>query len=352
MSAVRPSIARMAGYTPGEQINENVVKLNTNENPYPPSPRVVAAVRAAAGERLRLYPQPCADDLRAVAAKVYGLPAEWILAGNGSDDLLTILFRTFVGAGETAVTFEPTYTLYESLAELQDGKLVYQPFADDFGIPAGFRDNGARMVILANPNSPTGTFIPRDGVRKLAAAVTNMLVVDEAYADFARENCLDLVRERPNVIVLRSFSKSYSMAGVRLGLAFARPEIITAMVKVKDSYNVDRLSAVAGAAALEDQAWMLQNTGRIKASRAALAASLAKLGLAPLPSESNFIFVRCPGLDARRIYLGLKEARVLVRYFDAPRTRDGLRITVGTEAEIAVLMENLTGIVARMRKEK
>jgi histidinol-phosphate aminotransferase len=142
------------------------------------------------------------------------------------------------------------------------------------------------------------------------------------------------------------------MAGVRLGLAFARPEIITEMVKVKDSYNVDRLSAVAGAAALEDQAWMQQNAGRIKATRAALAASLTKLGLTPLPSESNFIFARCPGLDARRIYLELKAARVLVRYFDAPRTRDGIRITVGTDAEIAVLIENLTGIVGKMRKEQ
>lgn len=351
MSFVRNKIEEMEGYVPGEQINRNVIKLNTNENPYPPSPRVCDALARYPGDELKLYPDPAADSLCREASKRYNIPADGIMAGNGSDDLLTIIFRAFLDRGDRVASFYPTYTLYETLAQLQDAELVYTDFTPSFGIPETFSDNGAKFVILANPNSPSGTLIPSEKVKELAGAVTGVLVVDEAYADFARENCMDLVRECDNIIVLRSFSKSFSLAGIRLGLAFSTPEIISQLIKVKDSYNVNRLSMRAGLEALKDYEWMRRNVSAIIETREKLIMGLEERGLDPLPSESNFVFVKCPGGQASNLYRLLKEKNILVRYFDREETKEYLRITVGTEEQVQKLLRELSDILSSVRQE-
>jgi len=351
MSFVRKNIEEMEGYAPGEQINRDVIKLNTNENPYPPSPRVCEILAAHPSDDLKLYPDPKAESLCEEASKRYTFPVEGIMAGNGSDDLLTIIFRAFLDRGDSVASFYPTYTLYETLARIQDAELVYTDFTPLFGIPETFSDASAKFVILANPNSPSGTLIPSEAVKKLAEAVTGVLVIDEAYADFARENCMDLAKELDNVIVLRSFSKSFSLAGIRLGLAFSTPEIIRQLMKVKDSYNVNRLSMQAGTEALKDYEWMRKNVSAIISTREKLINGLEDLGLDPLPSESNFVFVKCPGEQAANLYRLLKERNILVRYFDRERTREYLRITVGTEEQVQELLSEISDILSSVRQE-
>ena len=348
---LRTAIREMDGYTPGEQINTDCIKLNTNENPYPPSPRAVRILSEYQEDLLRLYPDPAADELRTAAADRYGVPAEGILAGNGSDDLLTIIFRAFLEKGDTAAAFYPTYTLYETLARIQDAEIVYTQFTPEFTIPDDFSDGGAQFVILANPNSPTGTLIPAERVRQLADSVSGVLVVDEAYADFARENCMSLVGECDNVIILRSFSKSFSLAGIRLGLAFSSSDIIEQLMKVKDSYNVNRLSMAAGTEALRDYEWMQNNAEHIIRTRGKLIRGLDEIGLDPVPSESNFVFVKCPRSRASHLYRLLKQRNILVRYFDRDRTRDYLRITVGTEGQTDKLLSALSSILSTVRQE-
>jgi len=343
MNLFRPHIRAMQGYEPGEQPREaGFIKLNTNENPYPPSPRVIEAVRREAGERLRLYPDPLATPVREAAARLYGVPPEGILVGNGSDDLLTLVCRSFVDPGETIAFPLPTYTLYRTLAEIQGARVEAVAFPEDFSLPPRLAEVPAKVVFLANPNSPSGTLVPPEAVERFARKHPGVVVVDEAYVDFARSHCLSLAGALPNVIVLRTFSKSFSLCGVRCGLAFADPEVIAGMAKVKDSYNVNRLAVVAAVAALEDIEHMRANVRRIVATRERLRAALEDLGFSCYPSEANFVLARAPeGQHARALYERLKRRRILVRYFDRPRLRDCLRITVGTDAEVDALLEAL-----------
>jgi len=349
MSYFRPDIDAMAGYTPGEQPQGGgYVKLNTNENPYPPSPRVLEAVRSWTTEALRLYPDPMAGAVRDKAAEVYGLRPENVLVGNGSDDLLTIIMRCFADRGDPIAYPMPTYTLYRTLAQIQGTRPVEVAFADDYSLPDGLRGIEAKIVFLANPNSPSATLVAADEVASLAASLRGVLVVDEAYVDFAEGDCLDLVRGHPNVIVLRTFSKSFSMCGLRVGLALASADLIAGMVKVKDSYNVNRLAAVAAAAALDDLDHMRANAERIKATRERLTRALEEMGVFVLPSQANFILACIPAASerpsARDLYRQLKQRRILVRYFDQPRLDDCLRITVGSDEEIDVFLERLREI--------
>lgn len=338
----RPVVAAMAGYVPGEQPQDRrYIKLNTNENPYPPSPRVVAAIRAAVNDDLRLYPDPLANMLRDRAAAVYGLQREHILVGNGSDELLSMILRACIGAGDRVVFPYPTYSLYDTLVTLQEGQLVHVPYSDDFSLPAGLAEAQGRVTFVCHPNSPSGTPVAIELIRGLARTVPGLLVVDEAYADFAETTALALVREFGNVIVLRTFSKSFSLAGMRIGLAFGAPDLITELLKVKDSYNVSRLGIVAATAALEDYAWMQANVARIRRTRSDLIQGLGKRGFSVLPSQSNFVLARRPGQDQERTYLGLKSKGILVRYFPTPELRDALRISVGTDEEIAALLRAL-----------
>jgi histidinol-phosphate aminotransferase len=344
----QPHIERMAGYAPGEQPQGGgFIKLNTNENPYPPSPRVAEAIREAVGERLRRYPDPMAAEFCAAAARLHAVAPGMILAGNGSDDLLTIITRAFVGPGDRVLCPSPSYILYRTLVELQNGQEVQVAYSPDWRLnPAAETIAGARLAFLANPNSPSGTALGPDEVGALAARLDCPLVVDEAYVNFAATDCAGLVATHPNVIVLRTFSKGYSLAGLRLGYLIARPEIVAGLIKVKDSYNCDTLSLIGAAAALADQAHLAETRGRIITTRHRLTAALRALGYHVPDSQANFVWCT-GGPPALGIYQALKTRRILVRLMRYPGHPDGLRITVGTDSEIDQLLENLQTLVPR-----
>ena len=345
---LRPNIAAMGAYFPGEQPRDDgTIKLNTNENPYPPSPRVLAALKKATNRSLRLYPGPLSDSLRSVAASVYGVRQENIIAGNGSDEILSILTRCFVGPNDRVAFPTPTYSLYDTLIAIQDGERAAVSYPQDYSLPETLAAQKAAVTFVCNPNSPSGTLAPLTEIEKLARAVSGILVVDEAYVDFAETegaSSLPLIRAYPNLVVLRTFSKSFSLAGMRIGLAFASDEIISGMMKVKDSYNLNRLSMVAAAAALADLPWIGRNVRRIQRSRKTLTAGLKALGYQVYPSQANFVLARKMGQNLRGIYDTLKGKKILVRYFDAPGLQDCLRITVGGSREIHCLLTEMTSI--------
>jgi histidinol-phosphate aminotransferase len=350
----RPNIAAMAGYVPGEQPRETgVLKLNANENPYPPSPKVVKALRAAATESLRLYPEAASDTLRAVAARVYGVGRDHIIAGNGSDELLTILMRCFVGDGDRVAYPMPTYSLYDILVDIQGGVRAPVDYAVDFSIPPALARQRAALTFLCNPNAPSGTLVSRSDVVRLARSVQGILVVDEAYIDFAStadETAIPLVRTLPNLVVLRTFSKSFSLAGVRVGLGFASRDIIAGMMKVKDSYNLNRLSAAAATAALRDLPWMRRHVRLIQRSRAVLTAALRAMAFDVYDSQTNFVLARRANTDMKRVHQALKRQRILIRHFDVPGLSDCLRFTVGTPGETAAVIAALRRILATPRR--
>lgn len=350
---LRKNVAAIEGYVPGEQPkNGGFIKLNTNENPYPPSPRVLTALRRAADRSLRLYPEPLSDSLRSLAAANFGLGAENTLAGNGSDELLSIVVRCFVGAGDRVVYPVPTYTLYDTLIAIQEGEKAPLDYPPDFSLPEALYREKAALTFLCNPNSPSGTLVPVTDIERLAGSVSGILVVDEAYIDFAEgegASSIPLVRDFSNVIVLRSFSKSFSLAGMRIGLAFAAQEIIAGMMKVKDSYNLSRLSLVAALAALEDRPWMARNVAKIQRSRRKLSRRLKRMGFQVYPSQANFVMARREGENLSGLYEELKRRRILVRYFDLPGLQDSLRITVGTPKEVEALLAEIESIQAATR---
>jgi histidinol-phosphate aminotransferase len=332
----------MVGYVPGEQPQDSgFIKLNTNENPYPPSPHVLEALAKALTERLRLYPDPMSTKFRHRAAALHGVRPEMILAGNGSDDLLTIITRAFVGPGDLAAYPEPSYLLYCTLIRLQDGREHVVPFRSDWTLaPSCFAQPGLKLAYLANPNSPSGTALPRRQVAELARSLPCPLVVDEAYADFAEEECTDLVAKHPNVIVTRSFSKGYSLAGIRLGYLVARARIIKQLIKVKDSYNCDALSIAAGIAALEDQRYLARTRSKIVATRGRLTAALRSLGYTVPDSQANFVWVT-GGPPALATFNRLRNAGILVRLMSYKGYPKGLRISIGKDEEIDRLLQVL-----------
>ncbi|MBL8864206.1 MAG: histidinol-phosphate transaminase [Gemmataceae bacterium] len=347
MNGIRSNIRAMAGYVPGEQLNApDIVKLNTNENPYPPSPRVFEALRAAlTGDKLRKYPQPAGDDFRKAAGRVLGVDPDSILIGNGSDDILTILTRAFVPEGGLIASPTPSYILYKSLAEIQNAKFQMVPFTDDWTLPHPWPVTGAHLTFLPNPNSPSGTCLRLPALERFADAIDGPLVLDEAYADFAEWNGLPLAKELPNVIVTRSFSKSYSLAGIRFGFAVADPAIVRELLKVKDSYNCDVLALAAATAAIEDQHYFADVRSRILATRGRMHAELSKLGFRVTSSQANFLWCRRADKPVKPIYEALKAKNVLVRYMNYAGYGDGLRISVGTDAEIDKLLAELRKIV-------
>jgi len=340
---VRRNIARMQGYVPGEQPQEaGFIKLNTNENPYPPSPTVRRALLAEANASLRLYPDPDATKLRRQAALTYGFDPSQVIAGNGSDDLLAMVARAFIGEEDTLCHPTPTYTLYDTLVKIQGGKVAGIPYPEDYSLPARLAARRAKVTIVATPNSPSGTSIPMAALADLADRLAGILVIDEAYADFAEETALSLAREKENVIVLRTLSKSFSLAGMRVGLGFGPPAILAGMNKVRDSYNLGRSGQAAGEAALKDIGWMEKNVAKIRKTRAILLSALPPLEFSPFPSQSNFVLAkRSRGRSAKPVYEALKRKKILVRYFDTPRLSGCLRITVGTDDEITALLAAL-----------
>jgi histidinol-phosphate aminotransferase len=341
MTYARSAIARIAGYVPGEQPQgKPLIKLNTNENPYPPSAKVIAAAREFDFARLRLYPEPSARIVREAAADLYGFTPEHVVCGNGSDDLLTIALRTFVDQGGKLAFTTPSYSLYPVLADLQGATCQPVELDSDFNLPANAAElaGDAPLFILARPNAPTGTNTPKDGVRKLCRQFPGVVWIDEAYVDFSDDNCLDLAREFPNVVVSRTLSKSYSLAGLRLGLAIANPDLILEMNKVRDSYNVDMLTQVIGAAALRDSEAMRANASRIVATRAWLAAELTRLGAEVLPSAANFLFAK-PLRPAADVFADLRARGFLVRYFNLPRISEYIRITIGRQTDMEAFVK-------------
>jgi histidinol-phosphate aminotransferase len=336
----------MAPYVPGEQPTpgERVIKLNTNENPFPPSPRVLAAIRGIDPELLRRYPSPKADLFRATAARVHGVAPDMILAGNGSDEILAIAVRTFLGPGDTLAYPDPTYSLYPVLAASCENRVVTVPWEPDWQLPiAGLLTSGARAVFFANPNAPTGTLVKAARVRELALAFEGLVLVDEAYVDFADENCVALVRELPNVMVCRTFSKGYALAGLRFGYAIAAAPLVAEMTKVKDSYNCDAISILAATAALEDQDYARGTWQAVRAERSRLATELGRRGFYVIPSQTNFLLCTCPGGKAAELYRALKAKGILVRHFDKPGLADKLRITIGTTEQNDALLGALPG---------
>lgn len=343
------NIASMHGYVPGEQINDaGVIKLNSNENSYPPSPKVMAALRAITDASLRRYPEPASDTLRGTAARVYGVDPAQIIAGNGSDELLSMIMRCFVAPGDRVAYATPTYSLYETLIEIQGATTAAVPYGHSFSIPPALARQRAAVTFICNPNAPSGTLVSPRAIARLARAVSGILVVDEAYIDFASTDaasCIPMIARHDNVIVLRTFSKSFSLAGLRIGLAFAAKDLIAGMMKVKDSYNLNRASAAAATAALQDLAWMRRNVRRIQRSRAVLSRALTRLGFEVYPSETNFVLARRATTDMKRLKQALKARRILIRHFDVPGLDDCLRISVGTPEEtravVAALREAL-----------
>jgi histidinol-phosphate aminotransferase len=344
----RPNIAAMTGYVPGEQPQgTSYLKLNTNENPYPPSPKVKAALKNAVNGSLRLYPEPLSDSLRTAAASAYGVEPANIIAGNGSDELLSMLLRCFVAPGDRVAFPQPTYSLYDTLIEIQDGVRAAIDFPPDFSLPAPLAEQKAALTFLCNPNAPSGTLVSLTEIEKLARSVSGILVVDEAYVDFAESegaSSIPLIRRLDNLVVLRTFSKSFSLAGMRIGLAFAPEEIIAGMMKVKDSYNLNRLSLAAATAALQDLPWMTRNARRIQKSRRKLSSALRRMGFEVYPSHANFILARQQGQSLKPVYEELKRRQILVRYFDVPGLQDCLRITIGTPKEIQILIDQMAAM--------
>jgi histidinol-phosphate aminotransferase len=347
---LRPAIRAMAGYAPGEQPRDgDFIKLNTNESPYPPSPRVFAAVREAlTGDRLRKYPDPTGAHFRQTAARVLGVDPDGILIGNGSDDVLTILTRAFVPEGGLIVSLTPSYLLYASLAQIQGARYQAVRFTDDWRLPEPWPIERADLTFLTNPNSPSGTSVSKAEIEKVRERLRGPLVVDEAYVDFADENALDLVRRGgrgTNVLVTRSLSKSYSLAGIRFGFAVADPALVRELNKVKDSYNCDVLSLVAAAAALEDQDYLRATRDQILATRERMTQALTGLGFTVCPSRANFVWCQRTDRSVKPIYEELKRRHLLVRYIAYEGYGDGLRISVGTDAEIDRLLEELRTIL-------
>ncbi|MBA4187527.1 MAG: histidinol-phosphate transaminase [Planctomycetaceae bacterium] len=345
--SVRPNVLAMKGYAPGEQLNDpDIVKLNTNENPYPPSPWVFEAIQAAlTSNKLRKYPQPLGDDFRRAAGTVLGVDPDCILIGNGSDDILTILTRAFVPEGGLIASPTPSYILYKSLAEIQGARFETVRFSGDWHLPTEKWPIGTNLNFLPNPNSPSGTVLSLTEVERLANELaTSPLVLDEAYADYAEWNGLELLPRLPNLIVSRTLSKSYSLAGIRFGYAVARPEIIRELLKVKDSYNCDVLSLAAATAAIQDQEYFQSVRAKIIATRERMVPALTQLGFDVTPSHANFLWCRRSDRPVKPIYEELKRRKILVRYMNYDGY-DGLRISVGSDSEIDKLLSELRAIL-------
>jgi len=340
MSLIRRQVERMSAYVPGEQPKvAGLTKLNTNENPYPPSPKVLDALRAAIDGKLRLYPDPTSSGLRAKLGKIHGIDAGQIIIGNGCDDILNLCVRAFCGECEKLAFFWPSYSLYPVLANIQGATQVELPLDEDFQIKAHpsllAKLAGVKLVFITQPNAPSGVWLQRVELQRVIEETQGVVVIDEAYVDFASENCLDLVSEYENVIVARTFSKAFSFAGMRVGWAAGSGALIGALNKVKDSYNVSRLSQLGAEATLDEWVYFQQNVKKICATRDRTVSALAKFEFFVYPSQTNFVFARPPApLTAKQWFDGLRARNILVRWWDADRIRDFARVSIGTDEEM------------------
>ncbi len=351
MGYFRKNIDKVKGYEPGFQPKEtDILKLNTNENPYPPTPAVMKVLAEISTEQLRRYPDPVGNEFRQAAAEVNDVQPENIICCNGGDDLLTIAFRAFCDENRPVAYPVPTYSLYPVLARLQNCKAVEVPFDDEFNLPAKLASTNASLTIVCNPNAPNGSFISIDELASLADELSGILLIDEAYVDFAEVNCTGLVKELDNVIILRSMSKGYSLAGIRFGYAIAQPDLIAGLMKVKDSYNVDAVAIVVATAAIKDQKYFSETTEKVKKARGLLVAQLRDLEFEVPESYANFVLAQSKNCKAGKIYDKLLQRRIYVRYFNLPGLDDKLRITVGTNEQNEKLISALKEILSERRR--
>ncbi len=343
MNYFRPAIAAMPGYTPGEQPKPGtpIIKLNTNENPYPPSPKAIEVLRNLNSEWLRRYPDPYSRDFCHAVSEALDVPVDWIIVTNGSDDLLNILIRACAEGKKRKVVYPmPTYVLYRTLASLQAAEVVEVDYPQDYQLPIDelVAAEGA-VTLIATPNSPSGHLVPLDDLRNLASRISGILAIDEAYVDFADYCALSLVQEFDNVIILRTLSKGYSLAGLRLGFGIANPKLISGLFKVKDSYSVDAVAILVGAAAMKDRDYKNACAEKVKRSRDKLAIDLRQIGFKVRDSQGNFLLVTPPDNKAAAIYQSLKEQNILIRYFNSPGLDDKIRISIGTESQNQKLLQ-------------
>ena len=360
---IRPLVHGLHAYVPGEQPKiRGLVKLNTNENPYPPSPKVLRAVKNAVDGRLRLYPNPTAEILRAKLAKLHGCAAENILVGNGSDEVLALAVRAFTEPSPKSKIqnpksvvqyFTPSYSLYPVLADIHGAAKIVVPLNADFSLPSVAKLRAekqwcfeAALTLVTTPNAPSGRGYKTSELEKLCRAQKGVVILDEAYVDFANENALKLALKFPHVLVARTFSKAYSLCFQRVGYFIGSAELIAALDKIRDSYNVNGLGQIAAAATLDDLNYYRANFKKIIATRDWLARELTKCGFRVLPSATNFILVRPPLFPASAWLEKLRGKKILVRWFSAPPMKDYLRITIGTAAEARKLVQAVREIQA------
>ena len=353
---IRPLVHDLHAYVPGEQPKiKGLIKLNTNENPYPPSPRVLRTVKAAVDGRLRLYPNPSAERLREKLAKLHRCKPENIIVGNGSDEVLALAVRGFVEpvssfkfqvSRATVQYFTPSYSLYPVLAETHGAKTNGIPLNPDFSLPSlaelkrgGKWDFDAALTLVTTPNAPSGRGYSTRELEALCKAQRGVIVLDEAYVDFARENAMKLALKHPHVLVARTFSKAYSLCFQRVGYFVGHAELIAALHKMRDSYNVNGLGQIAAEATLDDLAHYRANFKKIIATREKLSRDLTKLGFRVLPSQTNFVLAKPPLFPAKTWLQKLRDRKILVRWFSAPEVSDYLRITIGTAAEADALVK-------------
>jgi histidinol-phosphate aminotransferase len=346
MGYFRENIEKAKGYEPGFQpAQTNVIKLNTNENPYPPSPLVLKALSEITAEKIRRYPDPLGNAFRQAAAEVNGIAPDYIMCCNGGDELLKMAFQAFCDENRPVAYPVPTYSLYPVLAKLQNCRAIEIPFDNEFNLPPKLASSGAPLTIVCNPNAPTGSFINVDELASLANELNGVLLIDEAYVDFAEKNCIALVKDFDNVIILRSMSKGYSLAGIRFGYAIAQPDLITGLIKLKDSYNVNAVAIAVATAAIRDHDYFRKTVEKVKAERKRLTEQLRNLGFDVPDSSSNFILAKCKSNKASEIYEKLIQRNIFVRYFAYPPLEDKLRITIGTPEQNDKLLSALKEIL-------
>jgi len=344
------TVRKITPYIPGEQPRDRkYIKLNTNENPYPPSPGVLKAIREATGDSLRLYPDPTCDELCSTIARYYEIKKEWVFVGNGSDELLAFSFMAFFDPGREILFPDITYSFYKVYADLFhiDYRLV--SLKDDFSIPVEnfFEDNGG--IIFPNPNAPTGRFLPVEAVKEILEHNPDVaVIIDEAYIDFGGQSVVGLIDRYPNLLVIRTLSKSRALAGMRIGFAIGQEELIEGLNRIKNSFNsytMDRLALAAASAAFKDEEYYRSCTEKIIATRQKTIERLQGIGLDVIPSWTNFVFARCPWYAGDRLFVELRNRGILVRHFNDERIRDYLRITIGTLEEMDALVHALEEII-------
>jgi histidinol-phosphate aminotransferase len=346
MGYFRDNIEQMKGYEPGFQPKSTeVVKLNTNENPYPPSPAVLKAISEIKPEQLRRYPDPMGNVFREAAAKINGVEPDWIMVCNGGDELLSMAFTAFCDKKRAAAYPVPTYSLYPVLAQIQNCKAIEVPFDEEFNLPSRLAGTKAALTIVCNPNAPSGTIVAAEELAELAAEIKGVLLIDEAYVDFAERNCIELVKQFDNIIILRSLSKGYSLAGLRFGYAIAKPGLIEGLLKVKDSYNADAIAIAAATAAIKDQGYFKETVEKVKAERKRLTEQLRGLGFEMPDSSSNFVFAEHETRKAKSVFDKLVQRNIYVRYWDLPGIENKLRISVGTKEQNDTLLSALKEIL-------